>query len=206
VPAGVGKRAAVVGGGPAGLSAAYFLAKAGWEVTVFEKEPAPGGVVRSAIPDFRISGRAVERDISLCRALGVKFAPCREILSLRELQGYDATVLAVGAHRQVRLPLEYGEAIDALAFLTACKAGEKLRRGGSVAVVGGEQHGHGRGPGSETLPGRREGISRLPADRRWMPAEEEELEAALRRAWNFASFSRPWAPGTVFCSAGGWRG
>lgn len=190
-PAGVGKRAAVVGGGPAGLSAAYFLARAGWEVTVFEKEPAPGGVVRRAIPGFRVSDGAVSRDISLCRALGVQFELGREIRSLGELQGYDATVLAVGAPKPAWLPLAYGQAVDALAFLAACKAGETMRPGGSVAVVGGGNTAVDAARAALRCPGVERVSLVYRRTRRWMPAAEEELEAALREGVEFRELLSP---------------
>ncbi|MDP4110221.1 MAG: putative selenate reductase subunit YgfK, partial [Bacillota bacterium] len=66
------KKAAVVGGGPAGLAAAYFLSRGGLQVTLFEKRESLGGVVRSVIPDFRISGEAIDNDIKLVLSAGVR--------------------------------------------------------------------------------------------------------------------------------------
>src|SRR5699024_8431840 len=66
------KKAAVIGGGPAGMAAAYFLAKGGMAVTIFEKEEKLGGVVRNVIPSFRISGEAIDKDVQILEAMGVE--------------------------------------------------------------------------------------------------------------------------------------
>ena len=63
----------VIGGGPAGLSAAFFLARAGVEVTVFDKREKAGGVVANIIPNFRITAEEIGNDVSLCKQMGVKF-------------------------------------------------------------------------------------------------------------------------------------
>lgn len=65
-----GRKTAVVGGGPAGIAAAYFLARAGASVTVFEKEARLGGVIRYVIPGFRISEEAIDKDISFIEKMG----------------------------------------------------------------------------------------------------------------------------------------
>ena len=85
-------KAAVVGGGPAGLSAAYFLARNGVDVTVFEKRKEPGGVIRYVAPNFRISRQDVDNDLAIIRKAGVKFGlgadPDFSVKKLRE-QGYQ---------------------------------------------------------------------------------------------------------------------
>ena len=67
-----GKKVAVIGGGPAGMSAAYFLGRAGVDVTVFERKDSLGGIVRHVIPAFRISDEAIDNDVKLMNAMGVK--------------------------------------------------------------------------------------------------------------------------------------
>jgi heterodisulfide reductase subunit A-like polyferredoxin len=93
-----GKKVAVVGSGPAGLSAAYFLARRGYGVTVFEGGPEAGGMLRNAIPPFRVPKELVDRDIRNVTALGVEIrtgTPVGSIASLND-QGFDAVFLAVG--------------------------------------------------------------------------------------------------------------
>ena len=69
--AAISKKTAVVGGGPAGIAAAYFLAREGADVTIFEKEAQLGGVIRYVIPEFRITDSDIEKDLSFIKVLGV---------------------------------------------------------------------------------------------------------------------------------------
>ena len=107
------KKAAVIGAGPAGLAAAMFLSRAGVPVTVFERRSTPGGVVAHVIPEFRISADAIEKDIALCRAFGAEIVCGREITSTDELkaEGYTDIIIAVGAWKHGRNPLESGECL-----------------------------------------------------------------------------------------------
>ena len=81
-----GVKAAIVGGGPAGIAAAYFLARAGVSVTVFEKRETLGGIVRHVIPSFRIPGDAIENDVALAKAAGAQFVTGAEVTSVDELK------------------------------------------------------------------------------------------------------------------------
>lgn len=103
------KKAAVIGGGPAGMAAAYFLAKGGMEVTIFEKEKKLGGVVRNVIPGFRISDEAIDKDVKILEALGVQIATESYVASLEQVrEKYDYIVLAVGAYKPGILRLRKG--------------------------------------------------------------------------------------------------
>ena len=94
-----GKTAAIVGGGPAGMAAAFFLSRAGFSVTLYEKEDSLGGVVKHVIPGFRISDEAIAHDLALVTAYGAKVLQLNtKIENLDSLKdAYDYVVLAAGA-------------------------------------------------------------------------------------------------------------
>ncbi len=133
---------AVIGGGPAGLSAAYQLALAGHAVTIYEAGPALGGVLRNGIPAFRLPEEALQRDIDRIMALGVK-ARCGTPIGKQELkqlqQDHDAVIVCVGFGPAVSLGVK-GESLDGveqgLEFLDAVKR-EPIALSGDVIVVGG---------------------------------------------------------------------
>ena len=133
------KKAAVVGGGPAGLAAAFFLARGGMKVTVFEKVAKMGGVVRNVIPAFRIPDSAIDRDVKIIEAMGAELVNGKEIQSIETLKKeYDYVVLALGASQPGELRLEAGEPVNALEFLAEFKATDgKAKLGKNVAVIGG---------------------------------------------------------------------
>ncbi len=133
-----GAAVAVVGAGPAGLSAAHELRLRGYEVTLFDREAEPGGLLRTGIPRFRLPLEALERDIQRVLALGVRFEGGRELgvdLSLSDLLGeHDAVFIALGAYRPVELELPGSgpERAESLAFL---RGGGEIE--GEVVVIGG---------------------------------------------------------------------
>ncbi len=133
----VGKSAAIIGGGPAGMAAAYFLAKNGWDVDLYEKEKALGGIVRNVIPAFRISDAAIEKDADLIRKLGVNIHLETKVDDIKTLCAEkDAVLLAVGANKSTKLELEQGDSLNAIEFMYGLKAGKKFDLGKHVAIVG----------------------------------------------------------------------
>ena len=140
-----GKKVAVVGGGPAGLSTAFDLARAGHSVTVFEAEKKAGGMLRGVIPQFRLPEHVLDAELAGIKALGVRFETGKAlgkdftVDSLRK-DGYDAVCLALGAQAGARLgvPGEDGAqgVVDALTFLRMVSAG-RAKVGKRVVVVGG---------------------------------------------------------------------
>ena len=188
-----GKKAAVVGGGPAGLSAAYFLARAGVAVTVFEKEERMGGVVRNVIPGFRMSHEAIDKDVQLVKAMGVEMVNGKEITDLAALKAdYDYVVLAVGASQKGELRLEAGEAVNALDFLAEFKATDgKVDLGENVVVIGGGN----TAMDTARAAMRNAGVKKVSLvyrrTKRYMPADEEELVMAVEDGVEFAELLSP---------------
>jgi len=138
-----GKKVAIVGSGPAGLTAAYHLAKKGYDVTIFEADSEPGGLMKTVIPEFRLPKEVVDRDIKNITALGVEIKTNTSIKSVKELKekGFDAVFVATGASTRRLLNVE-GENLEGvyhcIDFLKRAKLGDNLNvKGKRVLVVGG---------------------------------------------------------------------
>ncbi|CCX97550.1 ferredoxin [Enterocloster bolteae CAG:59] len=137
-----GKKAAVMGAGPAGLTAAYYLAKKGHEVTVFEKNPKAGGQCRYGIPAYRLPDRLLDREIHTILEAGIELRTNTQPQSPDQLlkQGYDTVLVAVGTHKGTRLPIE-GSGLPQVYvntdFLKQARLGTPLPLSGRVMVLGG---------------------------------------------------------------------
>ena len=139
------EKIAIIGGGPAGMSCAYYLAEKGYRPTVFEKESRPGGMLMNAIPSFRLEKDVVEAEIDVLRQLGVEFRCGVEvgkdvtIAQLRE-QGYKGFYVAVGLQSGGRLPVPGGDAenvISGVDFMRDVNLHGKAALSGRVVVIGG---------------------------------------------------------------------
>ena len=144
VPAHNGRKVAVVGAGPAGLTCAHYLARLGYRVDIMDKASRPGGMLSQAIPAFRLADDIVEREIDGLTLPGMKFQGGKTLgqdFSVRDLErNYCAIFLAPGLWfgQRLNLPgMERAETTDALSFLTSCRAGGTAKVGKSVLVIGG---------------------------------------------------------------------
>ncbi len=140
-----GRRVAVVGAGPAGLTAAFFLNAAGHEITLMERDEGVGGMLRSAIPAFRLPREDLEREVSDIIDLGIEVRTGFELGrdgSIDDLliDGFDALLLAVGAGRSKQIPLpgsDLGGVFRGLEFLREINLGPLPELSGHCVVVGG---------------------------------------------------------------------
>jgi NADH-quinone oxidoreductase subunit F len=178
-----GKKVAVIGSGPAGLTAAYYLAILGHEVTVFEALPVTGGMLRVGIPSYRLPVAVLDAEIKEIENIGVEIRTDSPVGSLDGLfgQDYQAVFVSVGAHQGTSMGIE-GEntagVVDGVDFLREVNLGKKVDVGDKVLVVGGgnvaidaARTALRLGAGEVSIVYRRTRIE--------MPASEEEIDEAL---------------------------
>lgn len=191
-----GKKVAVIGAGPTGLTCAFYLTLLGHEVTIYESNPGPGGMLRYALPEYRLPKSVLDKEIALIERLGVKFVYNTAVgfeLSLNDLDTmYDAVFLAIGTWKEawVYLPgTELHGVMPALLFLEAVSKGEQVKLGKKVVVIGG---------GNAAIDSARTAL-RMGAEvtviyrreRKDMPAIKEEVEAAEAEGANFVYLAAP---------------
>ncbi len=139
-----GEKIAVVGTGPGGLSCAYFLAKNNYQVTVYEAEKIPGGMLVLGIPEFRLPRDSINADIDFIKSFGVDIktgVKIGETISVEELRkNHKAVFIATGAYDEIKLNIE-GENLNGVLhcidFLKRVNLGEKVTLGSKLVVIGG---------------------------------------------------------------------
>lgn len=205
VPAGkINKKAAIIGGGPAGIAAAFYLARAGVNVTIFEKRNALGGIVTWTVPDFRIDYQVVKKDVAFIEKLGVNIQTNTEIQSIADLkkQGFDAVILAVGAYKPGILRIEGCEPLNALAFMEEFNQTEgKVPLGKNVVVIGGGNTAMDTARAAKRTQGVENVYLIYRRTKRYMPADEEELLMAIEDGVQFRELLAPskWEHGELIC-------
>jgi NADH-quinone oxidoreductase subunit F len=176
------ERVSIVGAGPAGLSAAWDLAREGYQVTVFESLPVAGGMLAVGIPGYRLPKNILNKEIETVKKLGVNIklnTPVNDIESLLK-DGYQAVFIATGAHKgdKMGIPGEEKDGVfDAIDFLREVNLGKQVKIGEQVAVVGG---------GNSAIDAARVALRKgakevhilYRREKRDMPAILEEIEAA----------------------------
>ena len=176
-------KVAVIGAGPAGLSAAYFLAKHNFDVTVFEKRRNAGGTVRYYVPDFRLPQSALENDIEFIKKTGVKFEfgadENFDIDKLKE-KGYGFIFLGIGASQPYSLELDNYNVFEGINFLQDFNKNKaKIDLGKNVAIIGGGNSAMDSARAATRIKGVKNVSIIYRRTKRYMPADREELENAL---------------------------
>ena len=190
-----GKKVAVVGSGPAGLTAAYYLAKLGHSVTVFEALPEAGGMMQVGIPKYRLPEEVLESEIEGIKSVGVEIKTNTKVDSLDGLkqQGFNAVFLAIGAHQGVKMGVP-GEdnpgVIECISFLKEVSQGKKVKLGDRAVVVGGGNAAIDAARTARRL-GAKEVVIVYRRSRQEMPAKPEEVEAALEEGIKILFLAAP---------------
>lgn len=188
-----GKKVAIIGAGPAGLAAANDLALAGHDVTVYEAQDEPGGMLRYGIPEYRLPRGIIRKEIGYIEKLGVEIKLGVKISDGFDPKPYDALFIGIGAQLGVMLEGEGCDlpgVVDGLAFLRAVNTGESFPIGRKVAVIGG---------GNTAIDCART-VKRLGAEevrivyrrtRKEMPAAEDEIRAAEHEGVSVEYLTQP---------------
>jgi len=190
-----GKRVAIIGSGPAGLTAAYYLAKMGHGITIFEALPQAGGMMRVGIPSHRLPRKILDDEINMVKNLGVEIKTNTQVESIDRLfkDGYQAVLVATGAHQGMKLGVEGDDnpkVVECIDFLRDANFGKDVKLGGRVVVVGG---------GNAAIDSARTALRLGVKDvtilyrrtRAEMPANPEEVEEALNEGVKIEFLAAP---------------
>jgi NADH-quinone oxidoreductase subunit F len=191
-----GRKIAIVGAGPTGLTAAFYLSLLGHEVTILDDKPEAGGMLRFALPQYRLPKDALQREIGLIERLGTKFIFNTRVgfdITLNELDNrFDSVFIAIGTWKESWLYLpgtELKGVTPALPFLEAVAKKEPIQIGKKVAIIGG---------GNAAIDSARtalrmgsEVVVLYRRERKDMPAIEEETEAAEAEGAKFVFLAAP---------------
>lgn len=190
-----GVKVAIIGAGPSGLSAAYFLARAGFDVTIFEKTDKAGGTVRHTIPQFRIPQEVIDKDIEFIQMHNVNVIyNSNSDLKIDELksQGFKYVFIGIGAEIPNELKINSNEKVfDALEFLKRFNKNEKFNLGEKVAVIGGGNSAMDAARAALRCEGVKEVTIIYRRTLQYMPADKEEINAAIKDGVRFIELLQP---------------
>ncbi|MDR3793484.1 MAG: NADH-ubiquinone oxidoreductase-F iron-sulfur binding region domain-containing protein [Terracidiphilus sp.] len=191
-----GRKVAVAGAGPTGLTAAFYLAMLGHDVTVFEEREEAGGMLRFAIPEYRLPKSVLRKELDLIEAVGVKMAFGTRVgfdLPLNDLADrFDASFLSIGTWKESWLYLpgtQLNNVFPALPFLASVASGQQLQIGSHAIVVGGGNAAIDSARTALRMGARATVLYRR--EREDMPAIEEEIEAAEEEGVRFVCLAAP---------------
>ena len=184
------KKVAIVGGGPTGIAAAYFLGREGVPTTIFERERKLGGVPRYVIPAFRISDEAIDKDVALMERYGVEVKLGKPAPSVEQLKkmGYTHILMATGAWKPGKLDIE-GNVQGVIEWMKRMKKQVKPCLSGNIVVVGA-----GNTAMDAARVAKRMGAHATILYRRtkkFMPADEHELQLAIDEGVEFVELAAP---------------
>ncbi len=187
---------AVIGMGPAGLSAGYFLARAGHPVTLFEREADAGGVCGHIVPRFRLPEALVRHDIDFVAEHGVRFEyGCDPALTVDQLRarGFEYVLIGIGADKSSGIALEGGNprVYRSLDFLRRCRRGEDIELGMRVAVVGAGNTAMDCARAARRVPGVEDVTIVYRRSRDEVPAFREEYDEAVEDGVRFRFLASP---------------
>lgn len=203
---GTGAKVAVIGAGPAGLAAAYFLRRGGATVSVFEREDSAGGVISHVLPSFRMPLEEIDKDLEFIKAHGVDFHFGQKDLTIDGLkaQGFEKIIIAIGAEKDNKLNLPGGNVISSLDFLNSFRTKpEETEIGKYVAVVGGGNTAMDSARSAKRLPGVKEVRVFYRRTLKEMPADREEYYDAMEEGISFHFLRNPaefTADGKIKCT------
>ncbi|MBI9070686.1 MAG: putative selenate reductase subunit YgfK [Melioribacteraceae bacterium] len=199
------KKVAIIGAGPSGLAAAYFLAREGLRVTIFEKTEKAGGTVIQTIPEFRIPKDIIEKDIDLIKKTGVEFRfNIDEHFNISKLKeaGYDYIYLAIGAGISQELDLHNNKnVLEAISFLKQFNKKEKIELGKRVAIIGGGNSAMDAARAAKRIDGVEKVTIVYRRTKEYMPADMEEFYNAINEGIIFRDLLQPvkFEDGTLIC-------
>ncbi|MBK7030195.1 MAG: putative selenate reductase subunit YgfK [Bacteroidales bacterium] len=193
-----GKKIAVIGAGPAGLSCAWYLRQAGLEVNIYEQKTVTGGMVSAAIPSFRLTNEVIDNDIKTVLASGVHLHQQYKITkdnfsSIK--QAHDLVFISAGAQQSVKLELEGIDnegVIDPLEFLFSVKEQKSILKGKNVVIIGGGNTAMDSAQTAYRLVGPDGSVTIIyRRTRKEMPADKGEIQAVLEEGIHLMELTHP---------------
>lgn len=193
-----GHRVGIIGAGPSGLSAAWFLKMAGFSVDVYESKTFPGGMLADAIPQFRLSDQALNRDIKRIRDIGVNIhtsTPVNKQKFSQIQQTANYIYLAVGAQSALKANIPGDNAkgvLDPLEFLSNIRQGKQINIGEKIIILGGGNTAIDAARTALRVAGKKNQVTILyRRSRKEMPADADEIEAALAEGIQLIELASP---------------